>query len=137
MAKKLLSHGADVGICLDGDADRVMIIDEKGQVADGDQIMALFAARWGSDQRLSGNTLVATVMSNLGLERYLAARDIALHILPGYNDFPEIAARLGPHKRGKSCWYIKSLDQIDDAALRDLIRAGLDDLAAQYETIGT
>ena len=67
----------------------------------------------------------------------MRARDIALHILPGYNEFPEIAARLGPHKRGKSCWYIKSLDQIDDAALRDLIRAGLDDLAAQYETIGT
>ena len=78
-AETVVSHGADVGICLDGDADRVMIIDEKGQVADGDQIMALFAARWGSDQRLSGNTLVATVMSNLGLERYLAARDIALH----------------------------------------------------------
>ena len=63
----------------------------------------------------------------------MRARDISLHILPGYSDFPEIAARLGPHKRGKSCWYIKSLDAVDEAALRDLIRAGLDDLASQYE----
>ncbi|MBC7157459.1 MAG: phosphoglucosamine mutase, partial [Rhodobacteraceae bacterium] len=59
------AHGADLGICLDGDADRVMIIDETGAVADGDQIMALLAARWADDGRLAGNTLVATVMSNL------------------------------------------------------------------------
>ena len=58
----------------------------------------------------------------------MRARDISLHILPGANDFPDIAARLGPHKRGRSCWYIKSLDAVDEAALRDLIRAGLNDL---------
>ncbi|MEM6385692.1 MAG: DUF1801 domain-containing protein [Pseudomonadota bacterium] len=56
-------------------------------------------------------------------------RDIALHILPGYQEYAEIAARLGPHKRGKSCWYIKSLDAVDDAALCDLIKAGLADLS--------
>jgi phosphoglucosamine mutase len=78
-AKTVVESGADVGICLDGDADRVMILDERGEVADGDQIMALFAARWAAEGRLSGQTLVATVMSNLGLERYLAAREIALH----------------------------------------------------------
>ncbi|SFO85218.1 phosphoglucosamine mutase [Tranquillimonas alkanivorans] len=72
-------HGADVGICLDGDADRVMIIDEHGEVADGDQIMALFATRLAAEDKLAGRTLVATVMSNLGLERHLAAHDIALH----------------------------------------------------------
>ncbi|TDL79794.1 phosphoglucosamine mutase [Palleronia sediminis] len=70
---------ADLGICLDGDADRVMIIDEKGQVADGDQIMALFASDWAAAGRLAGQTLVATVMSNLGLERFLSGRGIALH----------------------------------------------------------
>lgn len=63
----------------------------------------------------------------------MRARDISLHILPGYTEFPDIAARLGPHTRGKSCWYVKSLDVVDEAALRDLIRAGLDDLGAQYE----
>lgn len=58
----------------------------------------------------------------------MRARDISLHILPGYNAFPDIASRLGPHKRGKSCWYIKSTDVIDRTALQDLILAGLDDL---------
>ena len=77
-ARTVVEQGADVGICLDGDADRIMVIDEKGQVADGDQLMGLFAARWSSEERLSGNTLVATVMSNLGLERYLEGRGIAL-----------------------------------------------------------
>ena len=78
-AETIIAHGADVGICLDGDADRVMILDEKGRVADGDQIMGLLAARWSEEDRLSGNTLVATVMSNLGLERYLQGKGIALH----------------------------------------------------------
>lgn len=63
----------------------------------------------------------------------MRARDISLHILPGYSDFPDIAARLGPHSRGKSCWYIKRLDAVDSDALRDLIRAGLADLESHYE----
>ena len=62
----------------------------------------------------------------------LRSKDIALHIMPGYQEFPEIAARLGKHKRGKSCWYIKSIEDVDQTALRDLIRAGLDDLATLY-----
>ena len=77
-AETVVAHGADVGICLDGDADRVMIIDENGRVADGDQIMALLAARWVAAGRLRGGALVATVMSNLGLERYLGARGLRL-----------------------------------------------------------
>lgn len=63
----------------------------------------------------------------------IRSRDVSLHILPGYTDFPDIAARLGPHKRGKSCWYIKSLDAVNQVALRDLIKAGLKDLAGFYE----
>ena len=70
-AQTLVAHGADIGICLDGDADRVVILDETGRVADGDQIMALMAARWADESRLKDGTLVATVMSNLGLEHFL------------------------------------------------------------------
>ncbi|MEL6118787.1 MAG: phosphoglucosamine mutase [Pseudomonadota bacterium] len=75
---KLLETRADIGICLDGDADRVVLIDEKGQVADGDQMMALIASRWAETGRLKHNTLVATVMSNLGLEQYLNGKGISL-----------------------------------------------------------
>ncbi|GLO71445.1 phosphoglucosamine mutase [Phaeobacter inhibens] len=77
-AETVVAHGAHVGICLDGDADRVIIIDETGKVADGDQLMALLATRWAEDGVLAENALVSTVMSNLGLERHLAARGIAL-----------------------------------------------------------
>ncbi|WP_309667349.1 phosphoglucosamine mutase [Tabrizicola sp.] len=77
-AEAVVAHGAHVGICLDGDADRVMILDEHGRVADGDQIMALLAGRWADEGRLTGGALVATVMSNLGLERFLAARGLRL-----------------------------------------------------------
>jgi phosphoglucosamine mutase len=77
-AEAVVAHGAHVGISLDGDADRIMILDEAGRVADGDQIMALLAARWAEEGRLNGGALVATVMSNLGLERYLAGRGLRL-----------------------------------------------------------
>ena len=79
---RLRETGADIAICLDGDADRVILIDETGGVADGDQIMALFAARWAEEGRLKGGKLAATVMSNLGLERFLDARGIGLHRTP-------------------------------------------------------
>lgn len=77
-AEAVVSHGAHAGISLDGDADRVMILDETGRVADGDQIMALLAARWAEEGRLAGGALVATVMSNLGLERFLQSRGLRL-----------------------------------------------------------
>ena len=77
-AEAVVAHGADVGICLDGDADRVVIVDETGQVADGDQLMALLATAWATSERLKGGALVATVMSNLGLERFLGARGLRL-----------------------------------------------------------
>jgi phosphoglucosamine mutase len=77
-AAAVRAHGAQLGICLDGDADRVMIIDETGAVADGDQFMALIADRWASEGRLAKGTLVATVMSNLGLERHMKDRGLRL-----------------------------------------------------------
>jgi phosphoglucosamine mutase len=72
-------YRADIGISVDGDADRILICDEKGQIVDGDQIMALIAAAWGRAGALKGEGVVATVMSNLGLERFLAGRDLKLH----------------------------------------------------------
>lgn len=77
-AAAVRAHGAHLGISLDGDADRVMIVDETGAVADGDQVMALLAGRWADAGRLRGGALVATVMSNLGLERYLTGRGLRL-----------------------------------------------------------
>ncbi len=76
--RAVLEHGADLGIALDGDADRVHVIDETGKVVDGDQIMALIASRWAAEGRLAQGVLVSTVMSNLGLERLLADRGIGL-----------------------------------------------------------
>ncbi|MGP9805794.1 phosphoglucosamine mutase [Paracoccus sp. NSM] len=77
-AAAVREHGADLGISLDGDADRVVIVDQHGAVADGDQIMALLAGRWAEQERLARSTLVATVMSNLGLERFLTGRGLRL-----------------------------------------------------------
>jgi len=68
---KVLEEGADIGLALDGDADRLIVVDEKGETVDGDQLMALIAARLAEAGRLKGGGVVATVMSNLGLERYL------------------------------------------------------------------
>ncbi len=72
-------HGADLGLALDGDADRLILSDERGNIIDGDQILALIARSWGDAGRLTGGGIVATVMSNLGLERFLDQRGLALH----------------------------------------------------------
>ncbi len=77
-AKEVIRSGADLGICLDGDADRVIIIDEKGRVSDGDQLMALIATYWKKRGILRGNGVVATIMSNLGLEQYLNSLGLEL-----------------------------------------------------------
>ena len=69
---------ADIGIALDGDADRMIVVDEKGHVIDGDQILAVIAESWRADGRLSKPGIVATVMSNLGLERYLGGQGLTL-----------------------------------------------------------
>jgi phosphoglucosamine mutase len=72
-------HGAHLGVALDGDADRLVLADEHGQLIDGDQILALIARSWGDCGRLTGGGVVATVMSNLGLERFLQGRGLTLH----------------------------------------------------------
>jgi phosphoglucosamine mutase len=78
LIKKVHEVRADIGIALDGDADRVIIVDENGQVVDGDQLMAVVAQSWKANGRLSAPGIVATVMSNLGLERYLESLDLGL-----------------------------------------------------------
>lgn len=75
---KVVEENADVGIALDGDADRLIVVDEKGRKVDGDQLMALIATRMQEKGTLSGGGVVATVMSNLGLERYLHGLGLTL-----------------------------------------------------------
>ncbi|HWB51970.1 MAG TPA: phosphoglucosamine mutase [Stellaceae bacterium] len=79
MRQEVLARRADIGIALDGDADRLIVVDERGVVLDGDQIMALIATSMAAADRLGGGALVATVMSNFGLERYLGEQGIGLH----------------------------------------------------------
>jgi phosphoglucosamine mutase len=78
LIKKVREVRADIGIALDGDADRVIIVDETGKLVDGDQLMAAIAQSWKVDGRLSRPGIVATVMSNLGLERYLEGIGLSL-----------------------------------------------------------
>jgi phosphoglucosamine mutase len=78
MAEAVRKYRADIGIALDGDADRVVICDERGTVVDGDQIMAIIAGAWAREGRLGGGGVVATVMSNLGLERFMQGRGLTL-----------------------------------------------------------
>ena len=78
MTTQIVANGADIGIALDGDADRVLISDENGELVDGDQIMGTIATSWKSDGRLTGKYIVATVMSNMALEIYLTGQGLGL-----------------------------------------------------------
>ncbi len=82
LVAKVLEVRADIGIALDGDADRVVIVDEKGEIVDGDQVMAVIAKSWHERGQLAAGGVVATVMSNLGLERYLGGLGLTLHRTP-------------------------------------------------------
>jgi phosphoglucosamine mutase len=79
MAEAVVAHGADIGIALDGDADRVVLCDENGQIIDGDQVMALIGSHWNRRGQLNGKAVVATVMSNLGLEHFLKKQGIGFY----------------------------------------------------------
>ena len=78
LQETVVASGADIGLALDGDADRLIVVDEKGRIIDGDQMMALIASDLRRRGELRGGSVVATVMSNLGLERRLAEQDIGL-----------------------------------------------------------
>ncbi|MEL7138000.1 MAG: phosphoglucosamine mutase [Pseudomonadota bacterium] len=98
--RAVVEHRAHLGIALDGDADRVHLIDERGDVVDGDRIMALIATRWAAEGRLRGGKLVATVMSNLGLERYLAGCGIGLERAKVGDRYVVEAMRAGGYNLG-------------------------------------
>jgi phosphoglucosamine mutase len=131
-ARKVLETRADLGICLDGDADRVVLIDEQGRVADGDQFMALIATRWAREGRLAGDTLVATVMSNLGLERHLAEQGIALKRTPVGDRHVVEAMRAGGHNLGGE--QSGHIVMTDYATTGDGLIGALQFLAAMVET---
>ena len=131
-AETVRREGADLGICLDGDADRVMILDETGRVADGDQIMALLARRWAEAGRLRDGTLVATVMSNLGLERYLATHGLRL-------ERTKVGDRYVVERMREGGWNLGGeqsghIVMTDHATTGDGLIAGLQFLAAMAET---
>jgi phosphoglucosamine mutase len=131
-AEMVIAHGADMGICLDGDADRVMILDENGQVADGDQLMALLAKQWSDQGKLKGGALVATVMSNLGLERYLDAQGLRLERTNvGDRYVVERMRQGGFNLGGEQSGHIVMTDY---ATTGDGLLAGLQFLAAMIET---
>ncbi len=128
----VVAQGADLGICLDGDADRVVLIDERGQVADGDQLMALIATRWAREGRLRGGTLVATVMSNMGLERHLAEHGLRLRRTAVGDRYVVEAMRAGGFNLGGE--QSGHIVMTDYATTGDGLIAALQFLAAMVET---
>ena len=131
-ARMVREHKADMGICLDGDADRVMILDERGIVADGDQIMGLIASRWAREGRLFGGTLVTTVMSNLGLERFLKEQNIRMRRTAVGDRYVVEAMRAGGFNLGGE--QSGHIVMTDYATTGDGLLAGLQFLAAMVET---
>ena len=131
-AAKVRETGAHVGICLDGDADRLILLDETGTVVDGDQLMGLIATRWAREGRLAHNTLVATVMTNLGLERHLNDHGIALErTAVGDRYVVECMRQHGFNLGGEQSGH---LVMTDHATTGDGLIAALQVLASMVET---
>jgi phosphoglucosamine mutase len=131
-AEAVVAHGADLGISLDGDADRVMILDETGRVADGDQIMALLASRWADAGILRGGALVATVMSNLGLERFMESKGLRLERTNVGDRYVVERMRAGGYNLGGE--QSGHIVMTDYATTGDGLMAGLQFILAMAET---
>ncbi|HEX4185156.1 MAG TPA: phosphoglucosamine mutase, partial [Stellaceae bacterium] len=132
MRCEVLARRADIGIALDGDADRLIVADERGVILDGDQLMALIATNMAHGERLQGRALVATIMSNLGLERCLAAQSIGLHrTAVGDRYVVEMMRTLGCNLGGEQSGHIILSDY---ATTGDGLIAALQVLAAIVET---
>ncbi len=132
MRREVLARRADIGIALDGDADRLIMADERGVILDGDQLMALIAANLARGGHLAGGALVATVMSNLGLERCLAGQGIGLHrTAVGDRYVVERMRSLGCNLGGEQSGHIILSDY---ATTGDGLIAALQVLAAIVET---
>ncbi len=113
---------------------------------EADRLLTIFAEVTGYPPRLWGGSMVGfgryayrydSGHSGESLATGFAPRkaELSVYILPGYADFGDILARLGPHRVGKACLYLKRLDRVDEGALRELIRAGLDDLAMRWRVL--
>lgn len=132
MQRRVVEAGADIGIALDGDADRLIICDEKGVIIDGDQLMALMATQWAKEGRLRGGGLVATVMSNLGLERYVEGLGLKLErAAVGDRYVLETMRSKGYNLGGEQSGHIILSDY---ATTGDGLVAALQVLAARVET---
>ena len=129
---KVIETRADIGLALDGDADRLIVVDDKGEIVDGDQLMALVATAAARDGTLKGDGVVATVMSNLGLERYLWGQGIALHRTPVGDRHVVEAMRAGGYNiGGEQSGHIVLADH---ATTGDGLVAALQVLAALVES---
>jgi phosphoglucosamine mutase len=132
MRREVLARRADLGIALDGDADRLIVADERGEILDGDQLMALIATSLARGERLAGGALVATIMSNLGLERCLTGQGIGLHrTAVGDRYVVEKMRALGCNLGGEQSGHIILSDY---ATTGDGLIAALQVLAAVVET---
>ena len=132
MRREVLARRADLGIALDGDADRLIVVDERGEILDGDQLMALIATSLARSERLAGGALVATVMSNLRLERCLTGQGIGLHrTAVGDRYVVEKMRALGCNLGGEQSGHIILSDY---ATTGDGLIAALQVLAAIVET---
>ena len=129
---EVVRRGAAIGIALDGDADRVIVIDEKGQVVDGDAVMAMCATRMKRDGELRRDTVVATVMSNLGLERALDAQGVQLVRTPVGDRYVVEAMRKGGFNLGGE--QSGHLIFLDHTSTGDGLIAGLQVLALMIRT---
>ncbi len=131
-AETVVAHGADIGICLDGDADRVILLDENGKVGDGDQFMALMAERWAEEGLLANGALVATVMSNLGLEHFLESKGLRLERTAVGDRYVVERMRSGGYNLGGE--QSGHIVMTDYGTTGDGLMAGLQFLAAMIET---
>jgi phosphoglucosamine mutase len=128
---QMRDRGAHLGIALDGDADRVIVVDERGQVVDGDQLMGVIARSWAAAGRLKADCVTATVMSNLGLERFLEAQRIVLKRTPvGDRYVVEEMRRNGGNLGGEQSGHIILTDF---ATTGDGLMAALQVLAVQVQ----
>jgi len=132
VSAKVREARADLGISLDGDADRVIVVDRKGEIQDGDRIMAVCATEMARKKRLAKNTVVATVMSNIGLELYLKERKIKLLRAPVGDRYVVEAMRAGKYNFGGE--QSGHLIFLDHATTGDGVLAALQLLAIMVET---
>ena len=131
LRETVVASGADIGLALDGDADRLIVVDEKGEIVDGDQLMALIALSQQKRGTLRGGGIVATVMSNLGLERKLAGHELDLHRTAVGDRYVLQAMReMGRNVGGEQSGHIILSDH---ATTGDGLVAGLQVLAALVE----